>query len=125
MSSSHSSECRHARLQVLAIRATWFIMEFPPQYGRVAQLVRAPASHAGGPGFESLRAHHSAGDRSPLLVSNSKTSRVLNYPAIVAHRNVGWQEREAMRERNLRRSTWLVLIALLAVAAAAVWRVIA
>ena len=26
--------------------------------GRVAQLVRAPASHAGGPGFESLRAHH-------------------------------------------------------------------
>src|SRR5580658_6595720 len=27
--------------------------------GRVAQLVRAPASHAGGPGFESLRAHHS------------------------------------------------------------------
>src|ERR1700743_2765486 len=27
-------------------------------YGRVAQLVRAPASHAGGPGFESLRAHH-------------------------------------------------------------------
>jgi hypothetical protein len=28
------------------------------QFGRVAQLVRAPASHAGGPGFESLRAHH-------------------------------------------------------------------
>jgi hypothetical protein len=26
--------------------------------GRVAQLVRAPASHAGGLGFESLRAHH-------------------------------------------------------------------
>ena len=37
----------------------WFIMKFPPQCGRVAQLVRAPASHAGGPGFESLRAHHS------------------------------------------------------------------
>ncbi len=29
-----------------------------PHNGRVAQLVRAPASHAGGPGFESLRAHH-------------------------------------------------------------------
>src|SRR5229473_187083 len=26
--------------------------------GRVAQLVRAPASHAGGPRFESVRAHH-------------------------------------------------------------------
>ena len=26
--------------------------------GRVAQLVRAPASHAGGPEFESPRAHH-------------------------------------------------------------------
>jgi hypothetical protein len=28
--------------------------------GRLAQLVRAPASHAGGPGFESLTAHHIA-----------------------------------------------------------------
>src|SRR5450759_2170797 len=27
--------------------------------GRVAQLVRAPRLHRGGPGFESLRAHHS------------------------------------------------------------------
>ncbi len=42
-------------------------------WGRVAQLVRAPASHAGGPGFESLRAHHTSpiqpghmGDRSFL-----------------------------------------------------------
>ena len=26
--------------------------------GRVAQLVRAPRLHRGGPGFESLRAHH-------------------------------------------------------------------
>src|ERR1039458_1222541 len=30
-----------------------------PQIGRVAQLVRAPASHAGGHRFESCRAHHS------------------------------------------------------------------
>ena len=29
-----------------------------PARGRVAQLVRAPASHAGGLGFKSLRAHH-------------------------------------------------------------------
>jgi hypothetical protein len=28
-------------------------------FGRVAQLVRAPASHAGGHRFESCRAHHS------------------------------------------------------------------
>ena len=27
-------------------------------FGRVAQLVRAPASHAGGHRFESCRAHH-------------------------------------------------------------------
>ena len=27
-------------------------------FGRVAQLVRAPRLHRGGPGFESLRAHH-------------------------------------------------------------------
>src|SRR5580704_14915356 len=27
-------------------------------HGRVAQLVRAPRLHRGGPGFESLRAHH-------------------------------------------------------------------
>ena len=33
------------------------LMVFPP--GRVAQLVRAPASHAGGHRFESCRAHHS------------------------------------------------------------------
>src|SRR5512135_2504487 len=30
-----------------------------PSKGRVAQLVRAPASHAGGHRFESCRAHHS------------------------------------------------------------------
>src|ERR1035441_2512966 len=30
-----------------------------PQIGRVAQLVRAPASHAGGHRFESCRAHQS------------------------------------------------------------------
>ena len=30
-----------------------------PNIGRVAQLVRAPASHAGGHRFESCRAHHS------------------------------------------------------------------
>ena len=28
-----------------------------PRFGRVAQLVRAPRLHRGGPGFESLRAH--------------------------------------------------------------------
>ena len=31
----------------------------PAKWGRVAQLVRAPASHAGGHRFESCRAHHS------------------------------------------------------------------
>jgi hypothetical protein len=39
--------------------AAW--RRFPRQpftRGRVAQLVRAPASHAGGPRFESVRAHH-------------------------------------------------------------------
>ena len=56
---------------------------------------------------------------------DAKTLGVIECPAIVAHRSVGWQEREAMRERNLRRSTWLVVMALLAVAALAVWRVIA
>ena len=50
---------------------------------------------------------------------------MLKYPAIVAHRSIGWQDREAMRERNLRRSTWLVVMALLVVAALAIWRVIA
>ena len=35
-----------------------FIMVIPAATGRVAQLVRAPASHAGGLGFESPRAHH-------------------------------------------------------------------
>ncbi len=29
------------------------------EYGRIAQLVRAPASHAGGQRFESVYAHHS------------------------------------------------------------------
>src|SRR5689334_10523879 len=33
-------------------------MESCRHYGRVAQLVRAPASHAGGRRFESCRAHH-------------------------------------------------------------------
>ena len=38
-------------------------LDFPVSYlecssGRVAQLVRAPASHAGGHRFESCRAHH-------------------------------------------------------------------
>src|SRR5438876_2252821 len=34
-------------------------MKQAPHAGRVAQLVRAPASHAGGHRFESCRAHHS------------------------------------------------------------------
>ena len=33
-------------------------LKFPAFSGRVAQLVRAPASHAGGHRFESCRAHH-------------------------------------------------------------------
>jgi hypothetical protein len=38
--------------------------------GRLAQLVRAPASHAGGPGFESLTAHHSSqGPSTSLRIS--------------------------------------------------------
>ena len=37
----------------------WFKIRTSPQIGRVAQLVRAPASHAGGHRFESCRAHHS------------------------------------------------------------------
>src|SRR6185437_4782308 len=38
--------------------------------GRLAQLVRAPASHAGGPGFESLTAHHSStGPSASLRIS--------------------------------------------------------
>ncbi len=36
----------------------WFKIMRGPQFGRVAQLVRAPASHAGGHRFESCRAHH-------------------------------------------------------------------
>ena len=36
----------------------WFKIKRSPHIGRVAQLVRAPASHAGGHRFESCRAHH-------------------------------------------------------------------
>src|ERR1019366_675483 len=44
-------------------------------FGRVAQLVRAPASHAGGPGFESLRAHHSNLTRTALLPARAPVLR--------------------------------------------------
>ena len=37
----------------------WFRIKRATDFGRVAQLVRAPASHAGGRRFESCRAHHS------------------------------------------------------------------
>ena len=36
----------------------WFKIKRASHTGRVAQLVRAPASHAGGHRFESCRAHH-------------------------------------------------------------------
>jgi hypothetical protein len=40
--------------------------------GRVAQLVRAPASHAGGRRFESCRAHHPRTCESAIAVSTPK-----------------------------------------------------
>ena len=40
-------------------RRKWFKIRRSSHIGRVAQLVRAPASHAGGHRFESCRAHHS------------------------------------------------------------------
>src|ERR1700756_888272 len=43
--------------------------------GRVAQLVRAPASHAGGHRFESCRAHHSNH-------STSATFRQASFPTL-------------------------------------------
>ena len=49
--------------------------EDPAVPGRVAQLVRAPASHAGGPRFESVRAHHS---------KSTAYSRLIQTPAFQA-----------------------------------------
>ena len=36
----------------------WFTLRRDPRYGRLAQLVRAPALQAGGPRFEPATAHH-------------------------------------------------------------------
>ena len=36
----------------------WYIINCQPGYGRLAQLVRAPALQAGGHRFESYIAHH-------------------------------------------------------------------
>ena len=44
--------------------------------GRLAQLVRAPASHAGGPGFESLRAHHKTTGSTPTTGTYPETKLI-------------------------------------------------
>jgi hypothetical protein len=46
--------------------------------GRVAQLVRAPASHAGGHRFESCRAHHLNLFESATCPIDSEAFHVLN-----------------------------------------------
>jgi len=47
--------------------------EAPAHRGGVAQLVRALASHARGPGFESRLSHHDEDDRKPLRSSTLET----------------------------------------------------
>ncbi len=55
----------------------WVRMGIPARKGRVAQLVRAPASHAGGRRFESCRAHHSSLVKSAICLSGSSLNPVL------------------------------------------------
>jgi hypothetical protein len=52
-SSSVGLERSPAKAEVVGSSPTWRTIK-----GRLAQLVRAPALHAGGQGFESLTAHH-------------------------------------------------------------------
>ena len=56
------------RCRSSALGARWFRIEAYPRFGRVAQLVRAPASHAGGHRFESCRAHHELSVPSNVIV---------------------------------------------------------
>jgi len=62
-------------------------------FGRVAQLVRAPRLHRGGPGFESLRAHHQT-ERIFLIgrVAHFAGSESLRLRILEADRNLARSE---------------------------------